>query len=171
MKPKLFLFLILINGFGLIATAQNKPADNKTVNYQKEIDEQVWDPFIAHFQSYNSEAFMSLHDPSMKRVLIDNNRIRTFEEYARQHTRADSMSKAAGHSRTIEFKFTKRVANADFAFEEGYYKSANTKANGERSVFYGKFWVTLKKVNGVWKVTLDADSSKGITEEVYNTGQ
>jgi hypothetical protein len=159
----IFVFAFLVATLSVIA-------QNDKPNFQKEIDEQVWNPFRLHFMAYNTQQFMALHDTSMKRVLVDNNRVRTYWEYANQNRRGDSASKAAGNTRTIEFKFTKRVANDNFAFEEGYYKSENTKSNGERSVFYGKFWVTLRKINGVWKITMDADSSKGITEEMFNTG-
>ena len=132
--------------------------------FQKEIDDQVWKPFIEYFSNYRTKEFINLHDTDMVRVGIDRNRIYGVKKYETIQARGDSGSLANKARRSIEFKFYKRIASATDAFEIGLYKSTDIRPDNTSGDYYGKFWVMLKKVNGVWKIKLDADSAEGITK-------
>jgi outer membrane translocation and assembly module TamA len=136
-------------------------------NYQKEIDQTVWKPFAKYFENYETHKFMMLHDSTLIRVEIDRNRVFDYRNYYKINLKTDSVQKTNNTNRTIEFKFTRRIANNSNAFEEGYYRTISIRLENNK-VFTGKFWVTLKKKNGIWKLTMDADTSEGITEKVYN---
>jgi hypothetical protein len=140
-------------------------------DYIKEIDEQVWKPFIDHFSSYNTEKFMQLHDTDMVRASLDRKSIFGYKNYYSSHRRSDSSHIAKQIKRTIEFKFLNRVANSTDAFEIGLYKSVVSYPGKPDHTFYGKFWVLLRKVNGVWKIKLDADSSSEATKETYDAAK
>ncbi len=157
---KVFSFIFLFTALFIKGYCQE--------NYQKQIDETVWKPFAKYFENYETHKFMTLHDTAIIRVNIDRNRIFNYSTYYKINLKTDSVQKANNTKRAIEFKFTRRIANNINAFEEGYYKSTVIKSDGKQQKFYGKFWVTLKKENAVWKLTMDADTSERITEEVYN---
>ena len=155
--------ILLCLSFLIIQTASSQQS-----KWQQEIDDQVWKPFIEYFNNYRTREFIGLHDNDMIRVSIDGNRIYGIQFYEAMQKRGDSASIARKAQRRIEFKFYKRIASETDAFEIGLYKSTNINADGKTQVYYGKFWVLLKKVNGVWKIKLDADSGEGITKEVWD---
>jgi ketosteroid isomerase-like protein len=162
MKKQFLLLVISLLAIGnLMAQAPN---------YQQEINEQVWLPFIESYGSNNSEAFMALHSKDLVRVIVDNKTIQLFDSYKYSIERGNSNRKNLNIKPSIEFRFVQRIANDQAAYEVGYYKVISNEPTGVRS-FYGKFTVVLRKENGKWKITLDSDSSEGITETVFNSGQ
>jgi hypothetical protein len=156
---KLILLFLLVSGYN--SFGQN--------NFQREIDENVWQPFIKYFENYQTKEFITLHDTSMIRVGIDRNRIYGRKLYESMQARGDSASLANKAKRKIEFRFYNRVANATDAFEIGLYKTTNINADGRTQDYYGKFYVLLKKINGTWKIMLDADSGEGIGRETWDS--
>jgi len=60
-------------------------------------------------------------------------------------------------------RFTERIANENIAFETGIYKTTYLEPDGTNESHYGIFQVALKKINGIWKITMDADSNYGET--------
>jgi hypothetical protein len=130
---KLIVFLMIIGC--MQATAQT--------DFQKEIDETVWTPFIKYFENHQTKEFINLHDSSMIRVGIDRNNIYGVKTYEMRQARGDSASLANKAKRTIAFKFYKRIANATDAFEIGLYKSTNITADGKTQDYYGKFYVMV----------------------------
>jgi ketosteroid isomerase-like protein len=137
-------------------------------NAQKEINEQVWKPFIKSFSELDTDKFMSVHSKDMMRVTQDDKRLMSYEEYASSMRSGDNASKSANRKRDIELRFTHRIASADKAFEIGYYKTTSYNSNGSSRSFYGKFHVTMRKENSQWKITLDTDTSKDVTEAQFN---
>jgi ketosteroid isomerase-like protein len=137
-------------------------------NIQKEINEQVWKPFIKSFAEMDTEKFMSVHSKDVIRALQDNNKLMNYDEYAAATRGWDEGAKSGNRKRDIELRFTHRIASADKALEIGYYKSTSYNANGSSRSFYGKFHVTMRKENGQWKITLDTDTSKDVTEAQFN---
>lgn len=79
----------------------------------------------------------------------------------------DERDKQNNRKRSIELRFTNRMASADRAFDIGYYKTTYHLPGGDRS-FYGKFHVALRKENGTWKILLDTDTGKDVTAEHFN---
>lgn len=136
-------------------------------NLQREIDEQVWKPFIESFSQNNTDKFMSVHSKDMMRVTQDDKKILSYSEYAAQQRAGDERDKANNRKRSIELRFTNRIANGDKAFDIGYYKTTYHMPGGNRD-FYGRFHVSFKKENGQWKITLDTDNGQDVTAANFN---
>ena len=162
MKTVLWICLILVFA---------NPAFSQIGNLQKEINEQVWKPFIKAFNNNDNEAFSAVHSKEVVRVSQDDNQIIGYTEYFKKVP--DSVkSKWNDWKRNIELRFLQRIASADKAFEVGYYKSSNTNTvTGEKRTGYGKFHVLLRKENGIWKILMDADANEKTDEAVFMTGK
>jgi ketosteroid isomerase-like protein len=158
---KRFPYLIVCMLIGCMpAAAQNN-------NLTKEINEQVWKPFIKGLGNKDDETFRSVHSKDVVRVIRDNNDIFGYDKYFQKLP--DSIkAKRADWSSTIELRFTQRIAAGDKAFETGYYKTTSTnRTTGEVRKGIGQFHVLLRKENGTWKIVMDADTSEGANEEVF----
>lgn len=127
---------------------------------QKEINAQVWHPFIKAFNGYDTEAFMAVHAKDLARVPRDAKTISTYEQYKKQHEDGDKRAQTGNIKRTIELRFIERIASPTQAFEVGIYKTTVTQPQSEPQVMYGKFIVVLRKENNTWKIVLDSDSSE-----------
>ncbi|HYG20869.1 MAG TPA: nuclear transport factor 2 family protein [Ohtaekwangia sp.] len=138
-------------------------------DYQKEINTQVWEPFIRTFNTFDTEGFMNVHSKDAIRSPRDGKIIFGRDHYYRQQKNGDARSRENGDKRTLELRFTERIANAREAIDVGIYKTTNITSNGERSSFFGRFHVVLRKENNTWKILVDTDSSEGgtITEEDF----
>src|SRR5688572_18293718 len=86
----------------------------------KEINEQVWKPFIKSFGQNDIQLFKSLHLPELIRV--QTNEILNFETYMKGYASMFEKMKQNNSHYTIDLRFTRRVADSTRAFEEGYYK-------------------------------------------------
>jgi ketosteroid isomerase-like protein len=137
---------------------------------QKEINQEVWIPFIEAYNNRDQDAFQSVHSPEIIRVLRDQDRIFGAKEYFSELP--DSIQeKRAVWQRDLELRFIERIAQRDKAFEVGYYKTIITHTeNGEQRTFYGKFHVLLRKENGQWKILMDADTNQNVDEEIFLSG-
>ncbi|MGB8194937.1 MAG: nuclear transport factor 2 family protein [Chitinophagaceae bacterium] len=156
------LFLILM------VTLSTISINAQSGNAQQEINAQVWKPFIEAFSSYDADKFMSVHSKDMMRVTQDDKKLLTHPQYAAEMKDGDTRSKANKRKRDIELRFINRIAAADRAFEIGYYKTTSYAPDGTPRSFYGKFHVSLRKEDSQWKITLDTDTSKGVTEADFN---
>ena len=59
----------------------NAGAQQDSLKWVKEINEQVWKPFITHFISGNKEGFRSVHSKRITRVEIDRDIVQDYEKY------------------------------------------------------------------------------------------
>ena len=57
------------------------PGFSQTGSLQKEINEQVWKPFIKPFNNDDGEAFSAVHSKEVIRLLQDDNRVAGYDEY------------------------------------------------------------------------------------------
>jgi ketosteroid isomerase-like protein len=162
MKTVLWICLILVFA---------NPAFSQTGNFQKEINEQVWKPFIKAFNNNDDDAFSAVHSKEVIRVTQDENQIIGYSEYFKKVP--DSVkAKWKDWKRNIELRFLQRIASVDKAFEVGYYKSTNTNtSSGEKRTSYGKFHVLLRKENGAWKILMDADANEKTDEALFITAK
>ncbi|MEO5976318.1 MAG: hypothetical protein ABIS36_08370 [Chryseolinea sp.] len=71
--------------------------------------------------------------------------------------------KTDGIKLTIELHFTERLANTMQAVDVGVYKTSIVMKDGTSNSGYGRFHVVMRKENGIWKILMDTDSSKGST--------
>lgn len=159
------LFLLLISG----AITTNVLGQGDSL--QKQINQQVWKPFIEAFNAFDTEKFMSVHSREMTRVIQDPKIIFGFEQYY-QNVRADNeRNKTENRKLTLELRFTQRIASEGRAFDVGYFKVTSQRPDGTTNSFYGKFHVLLRKENGIWKILMDADARDNSNEEVFQKAQ
>ena len=149
----------------LIGIAAFSQQDNR----QKEINKQVWKPFIEAFNNRDDDAFSAVHSKEVIRVSQDDNRIFGYNEYFKKIPESEK-ARWKDWKRNIELRFLQRIASSDKAFEVGYYKSSTTNTvTGEKRTGYGKFHVLLRKENGTWKILMDADANEKTDEAVFIT--
>ena len=154
----LLLYMIFI---GLTTNAQENVLTN-------EINAQVWRPFIRAFGNGDDELFKSVHSKEVIRVMQDDKQIIGYDKYFKKVP--DSIKAKWGDwKKSIELRFTQRIASDDKAFEVGFYKTTSTNSKtGEKRSGIGKFHVLLRKENGVWRILMDADTAEGASEENFN---
>ena len=132
-------------------------------DHQKAINDQVWKPFISSFNSLNTDGFMAVHSRDVVRAPRDAKVLLSWDEYFKQQEAGDKRNKAAGTSRSIELRFTERIANGAQAIDVGIYKTTSTNKEGNSNSFFGRFHVVLRKEGSNWKILVDTDSSEGNT--------
>jgi ketosteroid isomerase-like protein len=132
-------------------------------NFQKEINDQVWKPFIAGFTNGDTDQFMNVHSRELVRSPRDSKSIQTWEEYYQGTKAGNDRRKTSGWKSEIELRFTERIATAQHAIDVGIYKTTNISSDGQRRSFYGRFHAVLRKESGTWKILVDTDSSEGGT--------
>ena len=127
---------------------------------QKEIDEQVWRPFIQAYNTFDAEAYNNLHTDDVIRSTPWG--LRIGEEYKKRNTEQFNKSKADGKKIEIDLRFEHRNASGDVAYDVGYYRVIY----GDGQTSFGRFHVVLKKIDGVWKIAQDWDTNKILDHEV-----
>jgi ketosteroid isomerase-like protein len=146
-------------------------------NSEKEINEQVWKPFVKTLLSHDVEGFMNLHSRDVMRVERDFRHILNYDQYKKDLNTSwpawKQSMEVEKSKNTFELRFLERTANESLAFEVGYYKNELINAKGEKRTGYGQFHVALRKENGVWKILVDSDSNNNrtITEEMFQAAK
>jgi ketosteroid isomerase-like protein len=160
---KYYILLILMAGSSMAFAQQD----------QTDINNQVWKPFTKAIMAQDASLFMAVHSADVVRVEIDAKEIQNFTDYKAALEKGwpgwkESMAKN-GSKYTFELRFIERISNSRLAYETGYFKNESTNAKGEIKKYFGKFHVTLRKENGIWKILVDSDSNDGgaITEEMF----
>lgn len=161
MKKKLLLITLLLPLILLSSLVFSQ------TNIQKEINEQVWKPFISTFSNNDQKGFAAVHSKDIIRVLQDDGKIWGHTQYFP----ADKQDNGAQQRRDIELRFIQRIAENEKAFEIGYYKTTMYAPDGSPRSFYGKFHVVLRKEAGIWKILVDADTSKDVKKEDFEKGK
>jgi len=140
-------------------------AQNADTTILKQLDAQIWRPFIQHYNAFDADNFNKLHTKDVLRGGPWG--IQMGEAYFKNNVENDKRSKAAGEKRQIAFRFEHRVTNGSVAYEVGYYRVKSVREGKER-MFYGRFDVVSKKVDSGWKITQDWDvddiNGKAFTE-------
>jgi ketosteroid isomerase-like protein len=146
-------------------------------NAEKEINEQVWRPFIKTLLSHDVESFMNLHSKDVMRIERDHGHMMNFDQYKKDLNMSWPAWKQSMEvektKNAFELRFLERISNGDQAFEVGYFKNETTNANGEKRTGYGQFHVALRKENGTWKILVDSDSNNNrtITEGMFQAAK
>jgi hypothetical protein len=161
MKP--ILIFVAITCCCLLCKAQGDSA-----NVIKEINEQVWKPFVQHFVSGNKEGFRNVHSKRVTRVEIDRNLVLDYDKY---FPPIDSTGKHNPVSRQFELRFDKRINNGNRAWESGIFKGFVSRPGKPNHTYYGRFYVVLEKEDGIWKIIVDADTGKGADESSFNAAK
>jgi ketosteroid isomerase-like protein len=130
---------------------------------QTEINSQVWKPFIQHFNDHNAKAFLALHSKDVVRSPREAKTIWGYDEYLKKQSEGDAYEIKNNLKRSLELRFTERIANGDIAIEVGIYKTVVIAPDGKQQIYFGRFHVVLKKVNGIWKIAVDTDYTENNT--------
>jgi len=147
-----FLITCILSGILFSATAQTP---------QQEINQQVWKTFIKAYNSFDTELFMSLYSNDVIRIPRDDKKILSFAEYKKTINRENQFNKNYNIKALLEVRFTERVHTPTTAYETGIYKIDLVENTGKKVTVYNTFMVVLRKVNGQWKIYVDADSAEG----------
>jgi len=129
-------------------------------NVQKEINEQVWKPFIKGFNEGNTLLFMNVHSKDLVRSSRDSKQVLTWDQYNKQTEDWNSRRTA---SYNIVLRFTERINNDSQAIDVGIYQTSWSAPDGKKGVSYGRFHVVLRKEDSTWKILVDTDSREGGT--------
>ncbi|MBK8494215.1 MAG: nuclear transport factor 2 family protein [Chitinophagaceae bacterium] len=157
------LLLVLV----IALFSQPAMSQSDSLKWVKEINEQVWKPFITHLISDDKEGFRSVHSKRITRIEIDGNAVLDYEKYF--PTIDPNAIPVKKNSKLIfGLRFDKRISNGTRAWETGYYKGTVMQEGKEPRSYYGRFFVVLEKENGTWKILVDADTGKAANEENFN---
>jgi len=134
---------------------------------QKEINDQVWIPFIRSFGNHDADGFLAVHSRDVIRSSRDGKEIIGWETYLENQRAYSRQSKASGRSHSIELRFIERIAADGRAIETGIYKTSSVDKEGKARAGFGKFLVVLRKEAGIWKILVDTDASEGVGEKEF----
>lgn len=116
----------------------------------REINEQIWVPFIQSYAAGDGDLHASLYSKDIVRVNRGN--VTSGDAYIeRMREYVNSLRERGG--RAIAFRFTERSSNEDSAYETGVFRLMRN--NGTAA--YGQFEVIARKEDGHWKLTFDHD--------------
>lgn len=161
MKKALFFFFLTAS---IVSKAQTN------TDYLKEINRDIWLPFIEAYGSLNTEKYKSLQTEDFIRAEGNGKRLPTHKDYFNNVGMWFSDVKKENQKLSINFRFIERFANDKTASERGIYELISFDATGkEQWKDYGKFHVFMRKINNVWKIVVDYDSNenKTIDEKTY----
>ena len=125
----------------------------------EDINNDVWYNFMQAYQDLDASLFNKIHAEDVIRVPIDGNIMLIGQEYKDQNLDNFNRWNQAQLKQKIEFSFLSRIQKGKWAHETGIYKLTRFSDSGAEA-YYGKFNVTLKKINGFWKIFIDSDSNE-----------
>ena len=157
----------IILSIGIICCSQLSNAQADSVKYAREINEQVWKPFIHSLITGDKQGLRDVHSKRIMRVEIDRNKIIDYDKYF-PPVSSDSANRPKMANRDFILRFDKRISNGERAWESGIYKGSVTIEGKRPRVYYGRFFVVLEKEGGTWKIIVDADTAKGADEPAFN---
>lgn len=127
-------------------------------NLRQEINEQVWNVQLEAMRTNQPDLFMSVMSKDVIQISYDRNVIRDYASFREQALKTYARLSERKMKRQMEFRFVKRTAMANQAYEHGFFQYELTNDKNETSTFYGAFQVVLRKESGTWKVLVDYDS-------------
>ena len=130
---------------------------------QKEINEQVWKPFIKGFSEGDTDLFMNVHSKDLVRSGRESQQVLNWDQYYKQTAEGNKRRKERNQKMWIELRFTERINNDNQAIDVGVYATSWSSPDARTGVGYGRFHVVHRKEKGVWKILVDTDSSEGET--------
>ena len=140
-------FLLFIFTTTLATSQQQKKYD-----FSKEINEELWEPFVEAYNERNAEKYLSVHTKDI--VRITQSGIRQGLEYRSGIRKAFAREDLP--KREIQFKFEHRIHDKEIAYEVGYFRVTYFR-DGKEEDYFGRFSVVLKKEDGKWKIAQDWD--------------
>ena len=152
MKKTAFLLFLLLPYF---AKAQSN------TDYLKEINRDIWQPFIEAYSTLNVEKYKNLQTEDFLRVEGTEKRLPSPKDYFDGVGSWFDEIKKDNRKMSISFRFTERFANEKKASERGIYELRMFDATGKETwKGYGKFHVFMRKMDTIWKIVVDYDSNE-----------
>ena len=155
--------------FFIVACQVSFAFSQNNIKAQQEIDTQVWKVFKKAFESLDAEALNDTYAAQVIRVTPQG--IDTKNNFKGANLESFRASKDNGTKINLDFWFDSRHTNADTSYEVGFYRIRFSTDTTE-SIVYGQFHIVLKKINGLWKITQDWDTTiingKEITSKDFN---
>jgi ketosteroid isomerase-like protein len=127
---------------------------------QKEINEQLWKPFIKSYNDYKADDFLALHSKDVIRSARDSKKVWNWDQYLQSQSDGDKRELLAKSKRTLSLRFTERLNNATQALDVGIFQVVYQLSDGRRESYYGRFHVALRKESDHWKILVDTDSTE-----------
>jgi ketosteroid isomerase-like protein len=163
MKKTLFIFFLFI---------LSKLTGQTNTDYLKEVNRDIWHPFIEAYNHCDIEKYKSLQTEDFIRAEGNGKRLPSFKDYFDSAGAWFDEIKKEGRKLGIAFRFSERFANGSVASERGIYELRSFNKEG-KEVWrgYGKFHVFMRKIAEKWKIVVDYDSNEGntINEQNYLT--
>jgi ketosteroid isomerase-like protein len=165
------LFVLYLFVFQLVSSHTFAQAPSK-IDWLKELNRDIWLPFMEAYASGNVEKYLALHSKDFIRGMGDQNLVNDLKGYGENSRKMFKNLQESGAKVKIDFRFLKRIANAQSAYEIGIYQFTALNSKGEAQNYYGKFHVVSRKENNVWKILVDYDSNENetINEAVFKQG-
>lgn len=140
-------------------------------NIQKDINNQIWRIQLEAMNSNQADKFISVMSDDVVQVSYSRQAIRNKEQFLNLAKITYEKIITKKLNRKMEFRFLKRIANVNNAFEDGFYKYELINEKNEVQVYYGYFQVVLRKEKEFWKVLVDYDSDNynglPVTKEMF----
>ncbi len=122
---------------------------------QKEIDQNIWKPFKAAFESLDAEKLNSLYAEEVLRVTP--NGIDTKNNFKKANIKRLTDHEKNKTDLQLDFWFDSRHTNETTSYEVGFYRM-NLSNTDRVTSLYGQFHIVLKKSSGRWKIIQDWDT-------------
>lgn len=155
--------------FGFILSSFSTLAQTNVEAIQQHIDKTVWASFQKAYEARDADALNAIYATGVIRVTP--NGIDTKDDFKRKNIESFKASKESKTQIKLDFWFDSRHTNEDTSYEVGFYKIGLT-TNDKTQLIYGQFHIVLKKIEGVWKITQDWDTTMinghKISEEDFN---
>ena len=143
--------ILVLVSFCLVSFCYSQKKDTTIYN---EVLNQVWKPFKKSFDAKDSKTFNDVHTDDILR--INTWGIKQGAIY--KDGIIKSYSKKSSRTRTIDFWIEQSVFSETISHQIGYYSVTYLEPNKADKTSYAQFQVTLKKINGVWKISQDFDT-------------
>ncbi len=129
---------------------------------QEAINKDVWLNFMEAYENKDASLFNQIHTDDVLRISPDRNVMHIGQEYKDRNLETFNRWNERKIKQKIEFSFLSRSRKKDWAYEVGIFKLTRY-GRGQSQTYYGKFHVTLKKVDGLWKIYIDSDTNENGT--------
>lgn len=129
---------------------------------QEAINKDVWLNFMQAYENKDASLFNQIHTDDVLRVSPDRNVMHIGQDYKDRNLETFNRWNERKIKQKIEFSFLSRTQKSDWAYEVGIFKLTRYGRANSQS-YYGKFHVTLKKADGLWKIYIDSDTNENGT--------
>lgn len=149
---KLSCFLLALILSGLVIAQQYVP-DPKI---EAEVNEQVWKPFKKSYEDRDWKVFNDLHTDDVLRIHTWGG-IQAGKAYKDQIEK--SYQRPTRSTKVFDLWFEHRIYSENVGYEVGYYRVIYEEPGKSQIISVGRFHILLRKVEGVWKIAQDWDTS------------